>query len=248
VKESYVSYVIEEYIADGNFDASFGEGWIDEARLAELVPTTCNYAFADYGIDADAKYAGTVASIFEELKSSNAILHQGDDYAGNWYKLRPPFKAKYLTDRRAKNPATKLVGTLGEEALKRALMKIVAEDGLRSMEEKWAAADQVRSPELNAIAPEVLRAGPNLEYFDSEVRRQSFTEAAERASMDVETSSLSNVEKAQAHGYLTAAKALSETPEPPVDLIWNILGRANNVAGIGSFFLALITLIAMVVN
>jgi hypothetical protein len=248
VKDSYVSYVLEEYIADGNFDASFGEGWIDEAQLAELISITCDYAFAEYGIDAGGKYASAVSSIFEELKANNAIVHQGDDYAGNWYRLRPPHKVQYLNARRAKNPATNLVGTLGKEALRRALTKIVSEDGLRSMEEKWAANNQPDSEEAESFLSEVLQSGPRADFFESEARKQSFSDAVSRAVADVEESSLSNSDKAQAHGYLTAARALSETPDPPVDLIWSILGRANNLAGIGSFFLALITLIAMVVS
>ena len=248
MKDSYVSYVLEEYIADGNFDASFGDGWIDEAQLDALIPATCDYAFAEYGIDAGGRYATAVSAIFEELKTNNAIAHQGDDYAGNWYRLRQSNKTKYLNDRRTRNPVTNLVGTLGEEALRRALTRIVAEDGLRSMEEKWAANNQADDEARDNKLSTALSAGPNPDFFESEARKQSFSDAVERAVAEVEESPLSNSDKAQAHGYLAAARALSETPEPPIDLIWSILGRANNLAGIGSFFLALITLIAMVVS
>ena len=138
MKDYYIAHVIEEYISDGNFNAVFGDDWIDEARLAELIPMVCNYAFAEYGIDAKGQYSNGVAAIFEGLKTNDGIVCKGDEYSGFWFRLRPQFKEKYLASLRSQNPATDTVGTLGEESLRRALNRIMSEDGLRSMDEKWA--------------------------------------------------------------------------------------------------------------
>lgn len=243
-----MSYVLLQHIADGNFDSYFGDGWIDKAQLDALAATTCDYAFAEYGIDARGKYADVVAGMLIDMIGYAAIAQKGDDYAGHWYKLRVPAKTKFVSERLGKNPVSSLIGSLGEEALKRALTKIVAEDGLRSMEEKWAANNEGVSDAEQSALSDALLAGPNPDFFNSEARKKSFGDAVERVKVEVEGSDLSNSDKAQAHGYLTAARALSDTPDPPIDLIWSILNRANNLAGIGSFFLALLTLIAMVVS
>lgn len=248
MKENYVSYVLGQYIADGNFDAVFGDEWIDEEQLEALIPEVCDYAFAEYGIDAGGKYVDAVTKIIGDMRASNVIVHQGDDYAGNWYRLRSARKTEFCADRLPKNPIYNLVETLGEEALKRALTKIVVEDGLRSMEEKWADRSEVDSEIGEAALSQAVSSGPNPDFFKSESRKQSFVDAVDRTVSEVEASSFTNSEKAQAHGFLMAARALSETPDPPVDLIWSILNRANYLAGIGSFFIALITLIAMVVS
>jgi hypothetical protein len=246
VKDSYVSYVLEDYIADGNFDAVFGEEWIDQGQLNALLPTVCDYAFAEYGIDAKGKYVGEVAAIFELLHASNGIVREGDDYAGFWYKLRPVHKKRALEELRSRNPVAKKLAALGEEALRRALTKIVDEDGLRSMDDKWS--DPNVSP-VSADGPESNTKpaySPDPRFFESEIRKGKFVSLTNDTLEQIEASDLSNSSKAQARGYLIAARALSETPDPPVDLIWTILQRANSIAGIASFLVALITFLAMV--
>lgn len=252
MKENYISFVLEEYISDGNFDAVFGDQWIDDEKLTSLYSHVCDNAFANYGIDAKGKYAPEVASIFEGLKKKNGILQEGDEYSDSWYKLRPSYKKKYLEEIRSANPAANRIGTLGDEVLRRALVKIVAEDDLRSIEEKWTEANpeigaDIDQAQDNADKIDERISSPNLHFFESETRKAKFVAVADNALKQVEDSDLSNAQKSQAQGFLAAAKALSETPDPPADLIWTILVRANSVAGIASFFVALITLIAMVV-
>jgi hypothetical protein len=52
----------------------------------------------------------------------------------------------------------------------------------------------------------------------------------------------SNEERAQARAYILAIQALAEAPEPPADLIWKLVERANSVAGIASLFVSLVVL------
>ena len=253
MKDNYVNHVLEEYIEDGNFDALFGDDWIDHATLWSLPPRICDYAFADYGIDARGSYANAVEKILENLIQSGAIARQGDEYSDFWYKLRPAHKQKFVAERRTKNAATSRVKTLGEEALRRALNRIVQEDDRRSMEEKWLENSEVdpRDEESNTpvdIGQLDLKAGPDMDFFRSDDRKEAFLRTAASEIEQVAASDLSSAQKSQAVGFLTAAKALAETPEPPVDLIWTILNRASAFAGIGSFFIALITLILMVAS
>jgi hypothetical protein len=251
VKENYISYILINYISDGNFDAVFGNDWIDESGLDSLRGVVCDYAFAEYNIDAGQKYSDQVSGIFDTLQSRQAILREGDEYSGLWFKLRPATKKKVMEEILSQNPVSDRVSRLGEEALRRALVKVVSEDGLRSMEEKWS------EPDLAALDPDFgssteegdaeIFGSPNRSFFNTDAGTQEFVSLVDHSLDEVQNSALSNAEKSQAQGFLSAAKALAETPEPPVDLIWMILNRGNSIAGIGSFFLALITLIAMVV-
>jgi len=53
---------------------------------------------------------------------------------------------------------------------------------------------------------------------------------------------LSNSEKAQIRSMVLAAKILAESPDPPADLIWELIERANSLAGLASLFVALLAL------
>lgn len=53
------------------------------------------------------------------------------------------------------------------------------------------------------------------------------------------TSSVSNSDIRQAAAYLKAARELVDAPEPPSELIWEMIGRAANIAGLVGLFYAL---------
>lgn len=52
----------------------------------------------------------------------------------------------------------------------------------------------------------------------------------------------SNSAAAQAHAYAIAIRALLDAPDPQPDIVWEMLSRANNLAGVGSFFISLLAL------
>jgi hypothetical protein len=56
----------------------------------------------------------------------------------------------------------------------------------------------------------------------------------------IDKAQIPNTERARALAYLNAVDSLLTSPEPDRDLIWTILERANSLAGIAGFFLALI--------
>jgi hypothetical protein len=64
------------------------------------------------------------------------------------------------------------------------------------------------------------------------------------AGKELDSLALGNSEKAQIRAFILAAKELTEAPDPPADLIWELIGRANSIAGIASLFVSIIALFA----
>lgn len=130
MKDEYVLFLLQSYAADKNFDAVFGTEWVEDGDIQNFVSTFISRAFREYGLDPLGKYGEHGWTIFEFLVSKNAIVKDGDEYSGIWYKLRPDAKAQAVDELLKQNPATKRVLRLGEVALERALSKIASEDGL----------------------------------------------------------------------------------------------------------------------
>ena len=63
--------------------------------------------------------------------------------------------------------------------------------------------------------------------------------AAERT---LDSLGMGNSEKATVRAYIIAARALSDVPDPPVDIIWELINRANSLAGIAALFVSIIAL------
>ena len=132
MKESYIEYVILEYMMDGNFDAHF-DGWIDSEDLSAIQQKTAFDAFAEYGIRVDGKYEDQVQGLFKRLVADNGIATRGDEYAGYWYRLNVPHKNAILKTRWNNNTAVKTLAALPDDALGRALNRIVVEDDLTEL-------------------------------------------------------------------------------------------------------------------
>ena len=48
--------------------------------------------------------------------------------------------------------------------------------------------------------------------------------------------------QAQGRAYIIAIRALADAPDPPTDLIWEMVNRANSLAGIASLFVSILGL------
>lgn len=66
--------------------------------------------------------------------------------------------------------------------------------------------------------------------------------ALDEIDLELDKLPVANSEKAQIRAYVLAARSLADAPEPPVDLIWEILNRANHVSGIASLFVAILAI------
>jgi hypothetical protein len=196
--------------------------------------------FLDFGMMAEG--------LFDRLVTAKAITIREAGIAGIYYKFESSaftnFRANFLKS----NPIHKIASEIGDRYYRDVFQAI----------ERAAAEGRPLPPSLNLTEEALPSQGnvegadpkpataPNPDFFRSEARRSTFVAKVNTSLKEIEKADLSNAEKSQAQGYLVAAKALSEIPDPPVDLIWTILTRANSVAGIASFFVALIALIAMV--
>lgn len=76
----------------------------------------------------------------------------------------------------------------------------------------------------------------------SERRRAEIIRQLDLVESALSLSGLSQENQAQARAYVIAVRVLLEAPEPQADLAWEIIGRANNIAGIASLFVAIIAL------
>jgi len=85
--------------------------------------------------------------------------------------------------------------------------------------------------------------------FDlSEEKRGALISLLHDAELALDSVSVSNNEKAMARAYIVAAKVLADAPEPPADLIWELIGRANALSGIASLLVSIIALFTVVAH
>lgn len=73
----------------------------------------------------------------------------------------------------------------------------------------------------------------------SEANRERLKSAIGQSREILEIQLLSNEQKAQALAFLRAAEELADAPEPPSDLIWELINRAGAICGILGLFLTI---------
>lgn len=78
--------------------------------------------------------------------------------------------------------------------------------------------------------------------FGSTQHKEQLSIVLRRSISDIDTIVLTNSERAAALSLLRAASELSESSEPPHDLIWKIIFRASAVSGVGTLLVAAIDL------
>ncbi|NML05098.1 hypothetical protein [Sphingomonas sp. G-3-2-10] len=84
------------------------------------------------------------------------------------------------------------------------------------------------------------------EFELNEEKKASLISLLNDAERTLDSLGAGNSDKAMARAYIVAVRALADTPDPPVDLIWEIIGRANSIAGIASLFVSIIALFQVV--
>jgi len=104
----------------------------------------------------------------------------------------------------------------------------------------------VYSGELAAISPgaidSALWTGTPSERTVAVEKRERLIQLLGQAEIDLELLGASNSDKAMARAYIIAARTLAEAPDPPEDLIWELIDRANSLAGVASLFVAIVAL------
>ena len=75
-------------------------------------------------------------------------------------------------------------------------------------------------------------------------KHQELVELLRVAELNLDAAGLTNDEKSLARAYIVAARSLADTADPPLDLIWEIINRANQISGIAALFVSIIGLFA----
>lgn len=76
----------------------------------------------------------------------------------------------------------------------------------------------------------------------SAARAARLLEELDQAAEKLDAMALDNSAKSQAYAYIVAAKVLAQAPEPPADLIWELISRLNAIAGIAGLLVSIIAL------
>lgn len=113
--------------------------------------------------------------------------------------------------------------------------------GFNQLVIKDGVDEPTTKPESNPVDSSAWTGLPS-DFVLSEKKRASLVAMLAEAERALDSIGAGNTEKAMARAYIVAARSLADAPEPPVDLIWEIIGRASDISGIASLFLSIIAL------
>ena len=102
----------------------------------------------------------------------------------------------------------------------------------------WGLPQAAQSPEQPVVSSSAWTGRVTL----PEKNRERLVIALRAAEGELDALGAGNAEKAQARAYLVAAAALAEAPDPPADIIWDLIQRANNIAGIAALLVSIVGL------
>ena len=127
--------------------------------------------------------------------------------------------------------------------------------GAKKVEENFSDLDEIREALIGtgeeARAPSVDSTqwtGLPSQFALDEHKKAELSDLLTKAELELDTLGAGNSEKAMARAYIVAAKALADAPEPPADIIWELINRANSLAGITSLFVSIIALFQTVAH
>ncbi len=179
MKNNYIAFVLERYIATQAFHDLVGSDWIAEERYSEILDQTADHAFGLHDIEIPRGiYRAQTEQIFNDLRAGNGIIFDGDDYTDNWFKFDFGRKQQVINNLLGENIARARVKNLGPESFNRALRKIAEEDGL-TLREGSPIEDDLRdriAPGADRIvsfdhnAPEFLELERDLEAVSEIIR------------------------------------------------------------------------------
>ncbi|HEX8238677.1 MAG TPA: hypothetical protein VF574_02950 [Allosphingosinicella sp.] len=208
--------------------------WVTDEILAEAADALSEVGLARstkdplgdrfYKVDA-AALPGLIRKAKQELDLFEREGRDGD--LDIFKKGRFP-----VLDAISEHPTFERYHDFGDEWLKRALKRVDADIMAHPVEPSKTDESQLRR-----------QVRPSIEPLTEENRIQLVAELA-RAEQALEKAELTNVGKAQGRAFVIAARVLAESPDPPHDVIWDLIQRANNLAGIASLLVAVIALLA----
>ena len=196
-----------------------------------------------------ALYQDTEVGDNDVFTFGNLIEHYGLDSRPRWItQLASEWdRFGYATVRKHIGDPLTWRGDIAAEGLRLVESQFGSKDGVGSVLEPASQRALVGSPdaEKTETSPRVDSrdwTGLSAEYELTEPKRAELIDLLVRAEDELSRASIENSTKAQVYSYIVAARALAEAPEPQADLIWEIVSRANQVAGIASLFVSILTL------
>ncbi len=128
MKQEYIEFAIASFLRTKEFNAQVGDAWIPEEAYESLANAAVLSAFKSYGFEINpASFRVDFDKIFEAFVASGAVVYDGDDFAGNWFKLEVNTKNAVIDQIIANNSGSARAQRLGPQALERALRAIVAD-------------------------------------------------------------------------------------------------------------------------
>jgi len=119
---------------------------------------------------------------------------------------------------------------------------VVGIEGLVPTEQPGRGIDYARpaapTEQREALHDSALWTGLTTKVIDAR-NAEVVTKLIDNALSSLTTSSASNSEIRQAAAYLKAARELTDAPEPPSELIWELISRAANLTGLLGLFYTL---------
>jgi hypothetical protein len=76
----------------------------------------------------------------------------------------------------------------------------------------------------------------------TEAKREQLIILLKDAELKLDCIDATNNEKSTARAYIIAALTLADAPDPPIDILWEAINRANSVAGVASLLVAVVAL------
>ncbi|SEK46371.1 hypothetical protein SAMN05216382_0458 [Sphingomonas palmae] len=200
-----------------------------EAKKRSEVVSDVHYALTKgmngYDIPSNYSFWPLTEQLLEELAKAKVIHSETIRFAGEYYTYinsrYPAFRKTALETNAIASAAGRIGGRLFPDVFAGYTQEAI---------NNTTHAEQLEERE------------PSIPVSLSENKRISLINEIGAVEARLDDQDLSNADKAQARAFLNAAKALTEAPEPPADLIWEILNRANSIAGIASLFVTIIAI------
>ena len=189
-------------------------GLYQEVELFEAESVTLGDLVRTYQLDAKERW---LQMLVEEWHHSSLV--DVDDVLGP-----PATKSVYIT-------------AAGVRQIER---DYGSKDGVGQILQRFGAEKRLIAPGVESTA--WTGRAPSITTLNSEaaVKLVRELDKAEAALLSLD---LGQEAKAQVRAYIVSARTLAESPEPQADLIWELLNRANAMAGVASLFVSILALI-----
>lgn len=208
------------------------EGFVRKSELETHIFNSLHGAFFNAGIEAPISLLELSFEIFNDLAFDNMIVARTDEFAGDYYKVNAAKIRTWRKEYLAQSEIHRNFLVIGPSYLT---------DAVAGFAKQIEAANPTAETEISSISSadgDDIRSWDGLKQIDvNDTNKDKFILAVSTALEQLDQNDLTNEQKSQSRVYLIAAKELADTPEPPSDIIWELIQRAGAICGILGLFL-----------